>query len=101
HLLGPDACIFWARTPTSTLHKSAQQWAPDAYISLCKSTTQDTRAPRGYTRPHMHAPRDACISFVRVQEMRAPLPSARALKRCVRLGTCRDVHVPLLLPMQR
>src|SRR3954470_11381161 len=30
--LGPDACIFWARTPVSTLHKSAQQGAPDAYI---------------------------------------------------------------------
>src|SRR5436189_5295413 len=43
--LGPDACIFWARTPASTLHKSAQQGAPDTYISLCKSTIQeDTRA---------------------------------------------------------
>src|SRR3954465_5551029 len=32
HLLGPDACIFWARMPASTLRKSAQQKAPDAYI---------------------------------------------------------------------
>src|SRR4051812_39293175 len=29
--------------PASTLHKSAQQRALDAYIFMCKSTTQDTR----------------------------------------------------------
>src|SRR3954467_11353890 len=46
HLLGPDACIIWARMPASTLHKSAQQEAPDANISMCKSTTQDTRAQK-------------------------------------------------------
>src|SRR3954469_13215832 len=70
--LGSNACIFWARTLASSLHKSAQKRAPDAYISLCKSTTQDTCAPRGYTRLYMHALRDACISLARVQEMRAP-----------------------------
>src|SRR4051812_16656927 len=30
----------------STLHKSAQQEALDAYISMCKSTTQETRAQK-------------------------------------------------------
>src|SRR5436190_16949076 len=44
--LGSDACIFWARMPASTLHKSAQQRAPEAYISMCKSTTQDARAQK-------------------------------------------------------
>src|SRR5436190_12580646 len=29
--------------PASTLHESAQQEALDAYISMCKSTTQDAR----------------------------------------------------------
>src|SRR3954465_15768118 len=32
HLLGSDACIIWARMPASTLHKSAQQEAPDTCI---------------------------------------------------------------------
>src|SRR3954467_29143 len=59
--LGSDACISWARMPTSTLHKSAQQGAPDAYISLCKSTIQDMHVPRRYTRPSLHVPRGACI----------------------------------------
>src|SRR4051812_32143345 len=35
------------------------------------------RAPRRYTRPSLHAPRDACISFARAQEMRAPPTCAR------------------------
>src|SRR5436189_1581778 len=29
HLLGPDARIFWAQMPASTLHKSAQQKGPE------------------------------------------------------------------------
>src|SRR4051812_23216476 len=32
--------------PASTLHKSAQQEAPDAYISMRKSTTQETRVQK-------------------------------------------------------
>src|SRR4051812_39962535 len=47
--------------PASTLYKSAQQGAPEAYISLRKSTTQDTR----------------------VQKMPASTPM-RASKRCQR-----------------
>src|SRR5436190_4844092 len=87
--LGPDACIFWARTPATTLHKSAQQGAPAAYISLCKSTIQDMRAPRRYTRPSLHAPRGACIFLARVQMMPAPSPytlaeDIRAPCLCVR-----------------
>src|SRR2546430_16768424 len=39
HLLGPDACIIGAPMPSS-LHKSAQQEALDAYIFMCKSTIQ-------------------------------------------------------------
>src|SRR5436190_10691958 len=94
--LGPDACIFWARTPATTLHKSAQQGAPDAYISLCKSTIQDMRAPRRYTRPSLHALRDACIFLARAQEMRA-IPTCahprhtRAIPSCVRA----KMHAPL------
>src|SRR4051812_42448942 len=92
---------------------SAQQWAPDAYISLCKSTTQDTLALRGYTRLYMHAPRDACISFARVQEMRAPLLSMcvpRCARPCflraspnARPPASRDakMRAPLLLATQR
>src|SRR4051812_13037195 len=41
--------------PASTLHKSAQQGAPDAYISLCKSTTQDTRVQKMPTSTPMSA----------------------------------------------
>src|SRR5437588_14534 len=63
--------------PASTLHKSAQQGAPDTYISLCKSTIQDMRVPRRYTRLSLHAPRGTCISQVRVQEMPALAPCAR------------------------
>src|SRR3954462_5163217 len=40
HLLGPDACIIGAPMPSSTSHKSAQQEASDAHISMCKSTIQ-------------------------------------------------------------
>src|SRR3954468_22141962 len=47
--------------PASTLHKSAQQGAPEAYISMCRSTTKDTR----------------------VQKIRASA-SLRASKRCPR-----------------
>src|SRR3954462_2236664 len=110
--LGPDACIFWARTPASTLHKNAQQGVPDAYISLCKSTIQKMRAPRRYTRPSIHVPRDACISLARVQEMCAPL-LLRASKTCARrsswvcpkmaapTGARAKMHAPLLLATQR
>src|SRR4051812_44912173 len=59
--LGSDACIFWAQMPASTLHKSAQQGAPDACISLCKSTIQDKHVPRRYTRPSLYVSRGACI----------------------------------------
>src|SRR5438270_4776185 len=43
HLLGPDACIIGAPMPPSSLHKSAQQEASDAYTFMCKSTIQDVR----------------------------------------------------------
>src|SRR3954469_21943883 len=78
HLLGPDACIFWVRTPASTLHKSAQQRAPDAYIFHEQEHNPYMRAQRGYTRPCLHAPRDACILLARVQDMRAPFLPACA-----------------------
>src|SRR3954465_4753375 len=45
HLLGPDACIIGAPMPSS-LHKSAQQEALDAYIFMCKSTIQRCARPR-------------------------------------------------------
>src|SRR3954463_1684763 len=45
--------------PTSTLHKSAQQGAPEAYISMCKSITKDT-----------------CVQKIRASA------SLRASKRC-------------------
>src|SRR3954462_6577196 len=101
HLLGPDACIFWARTPASTLHKSAQQGAPDAYIFLCKSTIQNMRAPRGYACPSLHASKRcvchsscACPRHTRVipscvhAKMHVPLP-VRASKTCPRRSSLR------------
>src|SRR5436190_20242657 len=39
HLLGPDARIIGALIPSS-LHKSAQQEASDAYIFICNRTIQ-------------------------------------------------------------
>src|SRR3954464_3609220 len=99
---------------TSTLHKSAQQGAPDAYISLCKSTIQDMRAPRRYTRPSLHAPRGACIFLARVQMMPTPSPYTRAGDirapcLCVRPRHARatpaayvqDMHAPLFLRAPR
>src|SRR3954471_14098314 len=52
----------------STLHKSAQQEAPDAYISMCKGKTQDTRIQedaRVNARPR-RCPRQRLLA--RVQE---------------------------------
>src|SRR3954467_2507206 len=103
--------------PTSTLHKSAQQEAPDAYISMCKSTTQETRiqkipastlygthprrCPRRYlihawkdTRVHplgvhteMHAPYACPRRYVR-----RPLP-ARAKDGRASMDACKDARV--------
>src|SRR2546430_7292006 len=76
HLLGPDACIIGAPMPSSTLHKSAQQEASDAYIFMCKSTIQDARVATSYARPRIPAsPRHA-----RVQGIPASA-SLRASKR--------------------
>src|SRR4051812_44029881 len=73
----------------STLHKSAQQGAPDAYISLCKSTTQDTcvqkmpastpiraskRCPR---RPHTRVEDTRAAPLCVHTKMHAPPPYAR------------------------
>src|SRR3954462_282187 len=72
--------------PASTLHKSAQQEAPDAYISMFKSTTQDTRIqkmpastlygarPKRCPRRHLiHAWKDTRIHSLGVHtEMHAP-----------------------------
>src|SRR5436190_21583559 len=54
HLVGPDACIIGAPMPSS-LHKSAQQEASDAYIFMCKSTIQDARVATSYARPRIPA----------------------------------------------
>src|SRR4051812_22550746 len=75
HLLGPDACIIGAPMPSS-LHKSAQQEALDAYIFMFKSTIQrcarrhviraskDTRVATSCARP-----RDTRVGLLaRVQE---------------------------------
>src|SRR3954463_10601051 len=54
--------------PASTLHKSAQQEAPNAYISMCKSTTQDTRVQEN---AHVDARPRRCprlLLLARVQE---------------------------------
>src|SRR4051812_48503962 len=70
--LGSDACIFWARTPASTLHESAQQWASNAYIFHVQEHNPDIRAPRRYARHCMRAPRkDVCVPLARVHKMRA------------------------------
>src|SRR4051812_39788055 len=75
--------------PASTLHKSAQQRAPDAYIFMCKSTTQDTRAQedarvhllwraskRYARRPPCARPRDTRVGLLAcVQEMPASATS--------------------------
>src|SRR5436190_15355352 len=87
HLLGLDACIIWARMPASTLHKSAQQGAPEAYIFLCKSTTQDTRAQqmpastfsgarprRCPCRPPCERPKDARATTYARGKIHAPPP---------------------------
>src|SRR3954469_16325056 len=72
--------------PASTLHKSAQREAPDAYISMCKSTTQETRVqkvpastlygarPRRCPRRHLiHAWKDTRVYPLGVHtEMHAP-----------------------------
>src|SRR3954469_22246963 len=82
--------------PTSTLHKSAQQGAPDAYISLCKSTIQDMRVPRRYTCPSLHAPRGACISLARVQKMSTPASYAHSRDtRAASYACVQDMHAPL------
>src|SRR3954469_156907 len=74
--------------PASTLHKSAQQEAPDAYISLYKSTNlymrahKDARATycaRGQDMHARHSILRACkdaraASFARVQDIRSLLP---------------------------
>src|SRR5436305_13793090 len=65
--LGSDACSFWAQMPASFrlkrphLHCTKEQWAPDTYISHVQEHNPYMRAPRGYTHPCMHLPRDACI----------------------------------------
>src|SRR3954470_6788905 len=117
HLLGPDACIIWARMPSSTLHKSAQQRAPDAYIFMCKSTTQDIRAqkmpastssgtrPRRCPRRHLiHAWKDTRVHPLGVHtEMhvpyahprryaRRPFP-ARAKDGRASMDACKDARV--------
>src|SRR3954468_18923556 len=60
HLLDPEACIIGVSMPSSTLHKSAQQEALDAYIFMCKSTVQDARVAMSYAHP-----RDARVSSLR------------------------------------
>src|SRR3954471_11875194 len=114
HLLGPDACIFWVRTPASTLHKSAQQEAPDAYISLCKehnprhACTEKIHAPqlaRAKRRVHLSCtrPRDACATHLRASKtyarhclLYARPRHARGVPLCVRpkdgLALCKDAR---------
>src|SRR3954469_5040515 len=43
--LGPDTSIFWAQTPASTLHESAQQWVSNAYIFPMQEHNPDMHAP--------------------------------------------------------
>src|SRR3954466_9062995 len=75
HLLGRDACIIGAPMPSS-LHKSAQQEALDAYIFMCKSTIQrcarrrDTHVATTCTRL-----RDThvAVTYVRLRDARVGL----------------------------
>src|SRR3954464_7731607 len=81
--------------PASTLHKSAQQEAPDAYIYMCKSTTQETRVqkipastlygarPRRCLRRHlMHACKDTRVHPLGMHtEMHAPYARPRRYAR--------------------
>src|SRR3954469_16433321 len=88
--------------PASTLHKSAQQEAPDAYISLYKSTNlymrahKDARATycaRGQDMHARHSILRACkdaraASLARVQEMPARPPRRAYKTRARRLFLC-------------
>src|SRR3954468_15747264 len=95
--------------PTSTLHKSAQQGAPEAYISMCKSTTKDTRVQKIHASASLcaskrcpHRPRHTRVQedtrvglLLRAPKMTAPTwtrakmhasPLLPASQRCARLG---------------
>src|SRR3954469_25624825 len=100
--------------PASTLHKSAQQEAPDACIFYVQEHNPYMRAPKRYTRPSLHAPRRACAFLGRVQMIRAPssymrAEDIRALCLCVRPRYARatpaacvqDMHAPLFLRAPR
>src|SRR5437588_9334021 len=110
--------------PASTLHKSAQQGAPHAY--MCKSTTQDTRAqkmpastssgarPRRCPRRHLiHAWKDTRVHplgvhtkmhapcHTRVQEDTRVSLLLRAPKMAASAWTRAKMHASSLLPAPR
>src|SRR3954467_2894855 len=110
--------------PTSTLHKSAQQEAPDAYISMCKSTTQETRIqkipastlygarPRRCPRRYLiHAWKDTRVHPLGMHtEMHAPYARQedtcvglflRAPKMAAPAWTRAKMHASPLLPAPR
>src|SRR4051812_29795880 len=112
--------------PASTLHKSAQQEAPDAYISMCKSTTQETRVqkmpastlygarPRRCPLHHLiHAWKDTRVHPLGVHtEMHAPRHTRvqedtrvglflRAPKMAAPAWTRAKMHASPLLPAPR
>src|SRR3954465_13858340 len=112
--------------PAFTLHKRAQQEAPDAYISMCMSTTQETRVqkiptstlygarPRRCPRRHLvHVCKDTRVHPLGVHtEMHAPRHTRiqkdtrvglllRAPKMAAPAWTCAKMHASPLLPAPR
>src|SRR3954465_11862454 len=105
HLLGSDACIIWARMPASTLHKSAQQEAPDTCIFHVQehnsrhARPKDARVnPLWRTSKKMPA---SSTSYAR-GKIRAP-PPRRAYRdaRATSYARLRHTCVALLLRAQK
>src|SRR4051812_37389254 len=74
--LGSNACIFWARTPASPLHKSAQLWVSNAYIFYAQEHTHLHCARAhlhiAHERARLHSPTETCATHLHAPtEMRA------------------------------
>ena len=98
--------------PTSTLHKSAQQEAPDAYIPMCKSTIQDAHvqedarvdaSSRKCPRRHViRAWKDTRVGLLaRVQGIPTSATSHACRPPCVRPSDARVGHVVPALAFPR
>src|SRR3954462_11959324 len=81
--------------PTSTLHQSAQQGAPEAYISMCKSTTKDTRVQKirasASLRASKRCPRQP--RHTRVEGIRASTSSCVRQRWLRQHDACKDARV--------